>query len=516
MASGNTKENGKLQQKQFVTLKLQYAKLSKLIIRLTHYYIGINPELDVEVANLRAHLGGQGNFALAEVSMRKINNLLMQHPDCQEWLQRAIKETQLKLLTVSQRQHLTTEYKDDISRLLGQLKNYNDNLPKLLPLFAQVMSLLIALSEPKSDTSKRFLAAEKQWHASQASRLHDEIIEQISELLEQLSNEAPSSSPELTAIKGRLRKGISHEELLESCLVIFRAIVADVVKERKHAERFISGLHSSLVKMNSSVSRSLADAEAQSQMKQDSHQNLKQQLSEMEDVVESTQNLEELKQRASEYLGKISASLESREVAEQEEQNVLIQLLKDMHQQLSSLEKQTADYKHRLLEQRFSSQLDGLTQLPNRMAYNERVATEYERWQKVGGHLSLVVIDVDHFKKINDTYGHAAGDKTLQVIASNLSQSIRNADFIGRWGGEEFIAIFVGLSEPELADALERMRQKIEKIPFKFKQTKVTITVSIGASSFKSKDDISTVFERADEALYKAKSDGRNRVISAV
>ena len=169
--------------------------------------------------------------------------------------------------------------------------------------------------------------------------------------------------------------------------------------------------------------------------------------------------------------------------------------------------------KHRLIEQKFHNHHDALTKVPNRAAYNERMEIEYRRWKRHGSSLCLAVLDVDHFKNINDNYGHAAGDKTLQVIAQNINRCLRATDFLSRWGGEEFVILFPQIPEKDLTKPLETIRRQIERIPFKFKDVKVTITVSIGASYFKMDDKIETVFDRADKALYEAKSTGRNRCI---
>jgi len=119
----------------------------------------------------------------------------------------------------------------------------------------------------------------------------------------------------------------------------------------------------------------------------------------------------------------------------------------------------------------------------------------------------------EHFKQINDTYGHAAGDKTLQVIAQTMNKVIRTTDFLARWGGEEFVILFPDTYREGLSAIVEKIRHKIEAIPFKFKDAKVVITISIGATDFNADDSTETVFERADKYLYQAKNSGRNRSV---
>ncbi len=123
-----------------------------------------------------------------------------------------------------------------------------------------------------------------------------------------------------------------------------------------------------------------------------------------------------------------------------------------------------------------------------------------------------MVIDVDHFKSINDRFGHTAGDITLQVIAKALQKSVRQSDFIARYGGEEFVLLMPGLSLLNAAQPLEKLRKVIKNIPFKFREKEIEITISLGATQFKKGDTPLKAFDRADDALYEAKKTGRDRL----
>nr|WP_242698596.1 GGDEF domain-containing protein [Alteromonas sp. 5E99-2] len=184
-----------------------------------------------------------------------------------------------------------------------------------------------------------------------------------------------------------------------------------------------------------------------------------------------------------------------------------------MQAQLTSLQKQTLSYKKRLVEQKNSLYTDPLTGVPNRLAYNERAVKAMSFAETQNDPLALSVIDIDHFKSINDQYGHAAGDRTLQVIAKNLMKNLRPNEFLARWGGEEFALLMQNQSDKNLKSRLDEMREELSQLPFKFKQTPVKITASFGASCYKNGETLQQFFERADKALYSAKKTGRNRVI---
>jgi len=179
------------------------------------------------------------------------------------------------------------------------------------------------------------------------------------------------------------------------------------------------------------------------------------------------------------------------------------------------LEKQSQTFEKRLLEQQQKSMLDALTKLNNRASFDEHVAKQMVRFHHKSFELAIAVVDLDDFKRINDTYGHTAGDKTLQVIASTLTKSLDDNVFIARYGGEEFVLVFDNCSYGDVMVALESLRANIAKLPFKFKNNKVTMTTSIGVTHIKQGDNIHQAFERADQALYQAKHKGKNQVIYA-
>ena len=165
-----------------------------------------------------------------------------------------------------------------------------------------------------------------------------------------------------------------------------------------------------------------------------------------------------------------------------------------------------AQQKHKLL-------LDSLTQVFNRAAFDERLELAYKRWLRYQTPLCLAIIDIDHFKSVNDRFGHLAGDKALKVIARAMSRTLRETDFIAHYGGEEFLILLPGVDESSCMTPLEKLKSVVKNIPFRFKDDKVEITISIGVTLFRSGDSSMDVFDRADKALYEAKNGGRKRII---
>ncbi len=155
---------------------------------------------------------------------------------------------------------------------------------------------------------------------------------------------------------------------------------------------------------------------------------------------------------------------------------------------------------------------DSLTGLFNRRHFESNFEREFERTKRYGSKLTLAVIDIDFFKKINDTHGHTTGDFVLKETAFLALNSIRNTDMLFRYGGEEFVAI---LTETDAAAAqipLERLRKSVENHRFVFKGEEIKVTISIGLSSDTTCETAQDMFEIADKALYRAKAAGRNCV----
>lgn len=184
---------------------------------------------------------------------------------------------------------------------------------------------------------------------------------------------------------------------------------------------------------------------------------------------------------------------------------------KALNQSMAELEAEAASLRRRLAETEEQAFRDALTGLPNRRAYDERVTEEIARVKRFGGHLSLVVWDLDNFKKINDQLGHTAGDKALKVVADLLSSRLRETDFIARYGGEEFVVLLPGADPAAALPVAEQMREAVAGAGLHSNNKPVELTVSGGIAQFAIDEDPERVFERADKALYQAKAAGKNR-----
>lgn len=158
------------------------------------------------------------------------------------------------------------------------------------------------------------------------------------------------------------------------------------------------------------------------------------------------------------------------------------------------------------------SRTDRLTGLNNRGHWEERLTQEFRRCKRTGEKSSLIMFDIDHFKKVNDTYGHQAGDEVIRVVAQSLLQIQRETDISGRYGGEEFGIILPDTGSDEAFVMSERLRQHIEASPVTYEDQVIAFTISLGIREFDgSLDDHTQWLEHSDQALYQSKRGGRNQ-----
>jgi diguanylate cyclase len=185
-----------------------------------------------------------------------------------------------------------------------------------------------------------------------------------------------------------------------------------------------------------------------------------------------------------------------------------------MRGRMEELEKEARKLHASLADEKRLSLLDALTRIPNRLAYEQRMEDELERFRRFGQPVCLATCDIDHFKRVNDSYGHRAGDKVLQVVAESFAASVRSTDFVARYGGEEFVFVRPGSTVEDAQGLMNRIREKISEVGFHFRGTPVSVTVSCGITSLRQEDGTDDAFDRADKAMYQAKDAGRNRVIA--
>ena len=187
--------------------------------------------------------------------------------------------------------------------------------------------------------------------------------------------------------------------------------------------------------------------------------------------------------------------------------------LKVHSDEVAMLDKKVKKLEEELQKAKEASKEDFLTKLYNKRALDEQMEIKESEYTRYGHNYSVVMFDLDHFKNVNDTYGHAAGDAVLSAFAKILKQEVRTVDIVGRFGGEEFMALLGETDSKGGFIFAEKVRKHVQKARFMYKGERIAVTVSCGVSERKLNTSLKSTINEADENLYKAKETGRNKVV---
>ncbi len=395
-----------------------------------------------------------------------------------------------------------------------------ENLPESKQVYTELYDALAGeaefIDEPTNVTAPGFLGTifKRTQVKSDAAAVDSELIwKSMIDLLDGIN--VPLEFTEVfdslkQKIKSERDPQAFHALIVETVSLLFKA--KSVVKDGQHKiEGFLNQLTDSLGELGKQVV-AVNETQRVSSSNREVHSDaMKNQFQLLQENSQTATDFDQLQEMISNRLALIKDQLRTQSAAESEQQSDIERRMRELSTQTQSMEQEAVDLRAKLQAAQSEAHKDPLTGLPNRLAYDERLAQEFARWKRFQNSLALLVWDIDYFKSVNDEFGHAVGDKLLKIIAGELLSGIRETDFVCRYGGEEFVMLLPGAESASASKVAEKLRKKIEACRFKFKGTTIPITISCGASQFNEGDQPEKVFDRADKALYRAKDDGRNR-----
>lgn len=312
----------------------------------------------------------------------------------------------------------------------------------------------------------------------------------------------------LSQLKQQIEQATCVEDMAELLQQLSAFLIEINVQEQQQFEQFLQQLSSRLELLQGFF----ADAEPVSEPSEQLEQQMRTEVAGLQQSVLDATSLPQLQSAVQQRLDNILSSLDQFHQKQQQWQQQSSQRIARLKSQLLETELESSKLREQLMKQRVQAMTDSLTQLPNRFAYQIRLRHEYLRWHRHQAPLSLVIIDIDFFKKVNDTYGHLGGDKVLASVGRLLAESIRETDFVARYGGEEFILLLPETSMPEATKLANKLRLKVQELWIDYLEQRLQVTLSAGISHFVEGDEPEMVLARADTALYRAKQIGRNQV----
>lgn len=504
--------------------------LQRSLGRLALAAQGLDPALDKQLKSLRDVLRGKKDQPEIEKILNKMEKAItqMEEATAKDNSQTSGEIVAELLLSLT----LTKQFKAEAKTLAKRLSPAtNQAIPGLIP---EVLALLDRAVnqipiEKKSAFGFNLFGKSKLPKDQPASNPETELQIVAGELDSQSLNKIPSHrvlmdllerlslptdlSKKATKIRHQIETGIDDAQLpsiINDIADIISTLGSQVVTEKHDYEKFLKSLTSRLNELDQRIRKTITEDATAFEQRKVMGKAVEEQVLGIRNEVEDANDLDVLKSTVSDRLDFLNQHFENYRKSDHERFTQSQQQIKELNSRLKAMEQESLVLRESAEKSRDLALKDALTGIWNRQALNEDLEKEYTRWQRYQKPLSLVVWDIDLFKRVNDEYGHAAGDKVLKTIARIFMQATRDADFIARFGGEEFVGIF---PETRLEDALilaNKIRVKVANSKFHYENKPVLITASAGLATFRPNDTIDDVFKRADAALYRAKAAGRN------
>ncbi len=299
---------------------------------------------------------------------------------------------------------------------------------------------------------------------------------------------------------------------LQAIYELFYSVYQDAYADKEELENFLFNIGAQISRIGDKL-HSVAEEQV-SDLKTQGDLNIK-----MNDAVSliskniiSGNDLASLKQTVKVQLDTLQNIVEEERQIVKAQETRVYKSVKALANQVNELKLEAQELRHKVQSEREQALRDPLTGLYNRQAYNEKITEIIAEKEKYNDNLSLLIWDIDHFKKFNDLYGHVVGDKVLKTVADKFTKLLKENYFLARYGGEEFVMLVPELSLEKAREYADYIRREISNIAFMVKGKKVQITISCGVASIQANDNAQSIFERADKALYVAKEKGRNCV----
>jgi len=300
-------------------------------------------------------------------------------------------------------------------------------------------------------------------------------------------------------------------KVIDLALALLIDIKNYAISEQQSLEQFLANMSIQFDKLEGHALRVSNTNKQSIENRQSFNKAINQEVNSIKESSENAENLNSLQEQINSHLKELRLHLFNHQKSEIDRELETNSQLDQMSQQLKDMEIEADTLRNKLQIAHDNALRDKLTEIPNRMAYDDRASLEYNRWRRYRHPLALIIWDIDLFKSINDNYGHKAGDKTLTLVAQLIQKSCRETDFIARYGGEEFVMLLPNTTAEQALIAANKTRELIAKSGFNHQGQSIKLTISCGISEFFEGDEHSTVFERADQALYLSKEHGRNK-----
>lgn len=408
---------------------------------------------------------------------------------------------------------------EELQELIAQIDSACADLPQgqQAPVSDSATQPEQTASEPVNELARELAAPKTQERPKAAEPAFTSISERVEGvLIDMVSNlKVPESVAESKQrIEKTLRHGLNWYELIATLEELSLIIAGTLYEGEKDYAGFLQQTIGELASLQELVMACQQAEHRHSVQGKALEQSITGVLKDLGESLHDT-DIEKMKFAVQQGLNDIASNMQEFNSAQESSALELQENVHALTTQVLQLQQEVAQAQQQIEQHKRQATTDPLTKLPNRTAYDNRLKLEYQRWIRYQRPLTIAVADIDFFKKINDGFGHLAGDAVLVDVATHIKDSLRKTDFAARYGGEEFVLLLPETNEEQALIALEKLRQSIEQHEYKYEDLDIEVTMSFGLSAYREDDNINMVFARADQALYAAKQQGRNRCVIA-
>ncbi len=476
--------------------------LRKTISRVTITAKGIDPQLDKILNDIQNHTRNKKDLALQDDLENLAQTLLRieekpssntELPEIDTDISHDADDTSFTLALIDQLQ-VSQAQQPQLDQLRNKLPSISPEscLAELAVLINQLLQIEASDTEDKRES-------------------FEVLVTMIEKITFSFGNTA-----ELDALTDKLENAGKEDDwrdYLDQIIKQIRVIMHGISNEKVELEGLIVDVTRQLGEISNALNDEHQDTLEGRKETQQLQQVMNKSVQHIQQTVQSETDMAQLKSAISTNLLSIKTGLQDFVIHDSKRFEKAESRNKKLQQQIRFMEQESDQLKKKLSENRKKLMFDTLTGVRNRLSYDEILEQELSRYARYHETFSYALLDIDHFKHINDEYGHNAGDKALQIVAQMMSRNIRKTDFLFRIGGEEFVLILPKTPLQSAAPLVEKIRKAVGETNFHFKQQKVNISLSAGLSSIRASDTTESIYERADNALYQAKNSGRDRLV---
>ena len=348
--------------------------------------------------------------------------------------------------------------------------------------------------------------------SNSAASEYAEVVAQVNEFISQVLD---SLSPvdAVNAVAVNLQKELKNADSGELPLLLQKTLnVINMARasEQKQLKDYLQSVHQSLEDLGTLVNKSHHYSKHRFDLDRKLDEDLRFDLKAIGNHVHNSKNLDLLKASIQEQLDKMLTTMDQAKDTRKELETAYSSEIRQLMSKVETMEKESRLLHESVTKQQAAMRLDSLTSLHNRNAYFEKIAEEFEVWKATDDDLCLCLGDIDYLHKLNESHGHSVGDRAIQLIAQEIGTHLRKTDYLARYGGEQFVMILPATSADVALDAMENIREHIDRCKFNCKDSTLNITMSFGITEFSQGDTIDTAFTRVEHALLQAKNSGRN------